>query len=175
MREKRWRLIALLVPLTAAMLACSLVGGTSTPIAPSAAAPTQGSSIPPQVTATVQPAGPTAAVTATLPPSGPTAVPPTVVPGSAIAHMGAGLSFDVGYVHMVDATHGWAIGGLAQAEDHAFTTQDGGQTWRDVTPPEPVPAAGTKLGATGYFSDASHGWVAFAPTQLGAVPPGIRV
>ncbi len=161
--------------LTGVILSCSLAGSVATPIVPATAIPTRGSPVPVQVTATVQPSGPTEALTATVQPSGPTAVPPTAVQGSAIAHLSAGQAFDVGYIRMLDASRGWAVGGVSQAEDHVLTTQDGGQTWRDVTPPEPAPSAGTTLAATAYFADASHAWVAFAPTQLGQVPPGVRV
>ena len=35
--------------------------------------------------------------------------------------------------------------------------------------------AGNTVAALGFFSDAAHAWVAYAPTELGSVPPGVRV
>ncbi len=67
---------------------------------------------------------------------------------------------------MVDANQGWGIGGPAQTEDHVFRTQTGGQTWLDVTPPQPAPAAGDAIAALGFFADASNGWVVYGRPTL---------
>ncbi len=157
--------------LTGALLSCSLLTGTSTPSGPTT---TQLSTSSPAVgQPTASPAANETTETPNPPP--PTALPATPVQGAGIAHLSAGTGFDVAYVRMVDADQGWAIGGLSQAQDHVFRTRSGGQTWSDVTPPEPAPAAGTTIGALGFFSDASHAWVAYGPANPGAVPPGIRV
>ncbi len=64
---------------------------------------------------------------------------------------------------MESETEGWAIGGLAGAEDHVLRTEDGGVTWADVTPPEPAQEMPyTRQVAIGYFADAGTGWVAYA-------------
>jgi len=85
--------------------------------------------------------------------------------------LAAGQKFDITYIHMVDTNQGWGIGGVAQAEDHVFRTQTGGQTWRDVTPPQPAPTTGDTLAALGFFADASNGWVVYAPADQSTVPP----
>jgi photosystem II stability/assembly factor-like uncharacterized protein len=95
--------------------------------------------------------------------------------GPAIQHLNAGQKIDITYIHMVDTNLGWGIGGLSQASDHVFRTQDGGNTWHDVTPPQPAPAAGNAVAALGYFKDASTGWVVYGPIDWGGVPPYILV
>jgi photosystem II stability/assembly factor-like uncharacterized protein len=103
------------------------------------------------------PPGPT--ITDTEP--GPGGATPTL-PGPAIAHLSASRGIDILSVHMLDPFSGWAIGGLNQTGDHVFRTADGGQTWIDVTPPEPAPPAGETASAIGAFHDASTAWVAYA-------------
>jgi len=63
---------------------------------------------------------------------------------------------------MVDATTGWGIGGLtSSAGDHVLFTNDGGNTWKDVTPPQLVPADNSQQSATGYFQDDQNAWVIY--------------
>jgi photosystem II stability/assembly factor-like uncharacterized protein len=125
--------------------------------------------------------------TATQPPSvvpseTPAAViPPTVagptpmLSGPAIQHLASGDAIGITYIHMADINRGWAIGGLSGASDHVFRTQDAGQTWSDVTPPEPAPAAGDSVAALGFFKDASSGWVVYGPAGMGTIPPFVYV
>jgi photosystem II stability/assembly factor-like uncharacterized protein len=96
--------------------------------------------------------------------------------GPAIRHLKSGQKIDITYIHMQDANQGWGIGGLSQASDHVFRTQDGGNTWHDVTPPQPAPAPGDAVAALGYFKDASTGWVAYGPpADSSGVPPFMLV
>jgi photosystem II stability/assembly factor-like uncharacterized protein len=77
---------------------------------------------------------------------------------------------------MVSIVQGWAIGGLKKASDHVFYTLDGGQTWRDVTPPQPAPGAGVSYAALGYFPDLDTAWVAYGyPAGSGGAVPFIYV
>jgi photosystem II stability/assembly factor-like uncharacterized protein len=79
-------------------------------------------------------------------------------------------------IHMIDINQGWSIGGLKKASDHVFRTADGGQTWRDVTPPQPAPSASASITALGYFLNATTAWVAYGyPAESGGVPPFIQV
>jgi photosystem II stability/assembly factor-like uncharacterized protein len=162
MRADKLPHLAGLVLLTGVILSCNVLGSASTPIAPPV----------PQATAIT-----TAAAASTQTPDlgTQTEVPPTPIQGPAISHLAAGQACVLGHIRMVDANLGWGIGGLSKAEDHVFRTQTGGQTWRDVTPPEPAPADRTALEALGYFADASHAWVVYGPANSGAVPPGVRV
>lgn len=165
MREVRAHQIGLSLLLAAAVLACGLV--TSVPTT----GPTTGVQ-PPQSTQ----GAPTIAATETPAEAGPpTSVPATPIQGPAIAHLAAGQGFDLGTIRMIDANQGWGIGGSSQAQDHVFRTQSGGQTWRDVTPPEPAPAAGSSVVALGSFMDASNAWVAYGPASGGSVPAAVRV
>jgi photosystem II stability/assembly factor-like uncharacterized protein len=111
------------------------------------------------------------------PPSPPVPYSPTpTLAGPAIAHFVPGRKIDITYIHMVDTDQGWGIGGLNKASDHVFRTLDGGQTWRDVTPPQPVPDAGDEITALGYFMDATTAWVAYGPPmESGGMPPYIQV
>ena len=113
-----------------------------------------------------------------LPPTEtPTAVPPTTTattpPENAIQHFPSGQEFTVTAIHMIDATTGWAIGGLVSVGDHVLFTTDGGSTWKDVTPPESEAASGDRKTAIGFFQDAKTAWVTYAnyvgypvPTQV---------
>ncbi len=108
-------------------------------------------------------------------------IPPTVaaptpaLSGPAIQHLVGGDSISISYVHMADTSRGWAIGGESGASDHVFRTQDAGQTWSDVTPPEPAPPAGESVAALGFFKDASSGWVIYGPGGMGVIPPFVFI
>jgi len=134
--------------------------------------------VPPTLPPTVAPTQPLSTIVTpsdTPQPEPPTSIPPTPVLGQAILHLKSGQKIDITYIHMLDTKLGWGIGGLSQASDHVFRTQDGGNTWHDVTPPQPAPAAGDYIVALGYFKDASTGWVAYGPLASGSVPPYILV
>ena len=109
---------------------------------------------------------PTLAITDTPPVP---AVPTPTLPGPIIAHMSAGQAIGIMKIHMLDPFSGWGIGGLSLAQDHVFRTQDGGVTWRDVTPPQPTPADWDMHHAIGDFQGTSTAWVIY-PTQV-APPP----
>jgi photosystem II stability/assembly factor-like uncharacterized protein len=125
--------------------------------------------IPPTALPTQAPPTETAVPSATaIPPSEtPTEVPPTAtatMPAqNPISHYPGGQEFTVTTIHMVDTMNGWAIGGLdSQAGNHVLITKDGGNTWKDVTPPEgQAPSDETKV-ATGTFEDAQSAWVVYS-------------
>lgn len=103
-----------------------------------------------------------------------TAVPPTptATPSSTgvIQHFTAGQDFTVTSIHMTDASIGWAIGGLTDIGDHILTTSDGGSTWKDVTPPQPLTAGNDQQVADGFFQDAQTAWVTYAINGGNPVP-----
>jgi photosystem II stability/assembly factor-like uncharacterized protein len=133
-----------------------------------AACATTATVVPPTATPTQAPPTETAIPSATpLPPtSTPTEVPPTSTATSGVAnsitHFPSGQEFSVTAIHMVDAHTGWAIGGLVTPGDHVLFTTDGGNTWKDVTPPEEAATGGEQKAATGYFQDAQSAWVVFS-------------
>jgi photosystem II stability/assembly factor-like uncharacterized protein len=57
---------------------------------------------------------------------------------------------------MKSRTEGWGLSG-----PYVLTTADGGQTWREATPPESFPS-GTKNQAYGAFLNAQIAWIVFA-------------
>ncbi len=72
---------------------------------------------------------------------------------------------------MVDTNIGWATGGLGNTGDHVLTTANGGQTWHDVTPPQPAPSPDQDQpnAATGLFGKATTAWVVYG-TFMAAAP-----
>ena len=149
-----------------AVLACNLLRNISNPLVPSGVPLLE----TPSVRATTAfLAGGTATETNVIAATQ-TSVPSTPIQGPAIPHLAAGQTFNITYIHMADANQGWGIGGPAQAKDHVFHTQTGGRTWRDVTPPQPVPDATDVFTALGFFADASNGWVDYGPADSPAVP-----
>lgn len=110
-------------------------------------------------------AAPPTAVPATgtpIPTVAPSPVPATPLPsGPVIEHLSASQPITMTTVHMLDTTSGWGVGGLTLNGDRVLFTQDGGATWRDVTPPEPAPPADTQAAAVGFFRDAQTAWVTF--------------
>ena len=78
-------------------------------------------------------------------------------------------------INMIDATTGWAIGGLGNVGDHVLYTTDGGSTWKDVTPPEPQAVGDEQNTAVGFFQDAKTGWVTYAISGGNPVPTQVVV
>ncbi|MBP7693522.1 MAG: hypothetical protein KA764_16485 [Anaerolineales bacterium] len=119
----------------------------------------------PEPSATVAPP-PT--VTPTTPP--PTATPPptetqvlAVPEAPAIAHLAAGQALTITNLNMLSVSAGWAAAETtADQNDRLLTTADGGQTWRDVTPPQAVDAAlALGQGVTFANLDPRTAWVTF--------------
>ena len=116
---------------------------------------------------------PTLAPPATDAPATDTAEPATATPeasptaeaeADSIVHLTPGTAVTLAALDMLDATTGWAIGGPGPLGDHVLRTTDGGETWADVTPPEPASAAapfGQAIDAHGYFPSADSAWVVY--------------
>ena len=109
----------------------------------------------------------------------PSPIPPTAtatsLPVNAIQHFPTGQEFDVTTIDMIDATTGWAIGGLGNVGDHVLLTADGGSTWKDVTPPATEPLSGTQQTAVGFFQDALTAWVTYGINGGNPVPTQVVV
>ena len=132
-----------------------------------------------RLTQTSRPPAATATPTLTAaPPSTPTAKPPSPTPSLAAGRVTpvllspstipAGSPLKISSLSMSGASKGWAVG-KAQgfSKDLVLTTQDGGRTWRDVTPPEPAPkAGGSALKLIAFFLNTDQAWVtAFTDEQ----------
>lgn len=138
-------------------------------------------SAPSAVTLTVAPPATTSAPT-TVPPTETAISPPTETPipgqppiGATIALLSAGQEIKLTFIHMLDESQGWSIGGLNGASDHVFHTADGALTWKDITPPELAPTdPQTNKKAIGFFMDTRTAWLAFSTGVLAATDqPGI--
>jgi photosystem II stability/assembly factor-like uncharacterized protein len=153
---------------------CTATGNVPTALPPAAtvlaAVPFSGTAAP--LPPTILPTNtlPAPAATEPLLPEPPTEIVPTPTLGPALSHLAPGQKIDITFINMLDVHQGWGIGGVSQASDHVLRTEDGGKTWRDVTPPQPAADAGSLLQATGAFRDASNAWVVFAPQ--GSAPAG---
>jgi photosystem II stability/assembly factor-like uncharacterized protein len=71
---------------------------------------------------------------------------------------------------MSDIYHGWAVGGERNTPDRIYRTQDGGYTWRDISPAEPVPGPDESLVADAFFYDAQRAWVAYGRLDPQSIP-----
>jgi photosystem II stability/assembly factor-like uncharacterized protein len=182
--KKNYRFLILMVAILSLILivACNLpsviptaLKESPTPPATTIAAPLLTATPAATILATATLAGqtPTEALTPTVEPATPepplpseteaVPLPPTPVLGPTISHLPVGKNIIIRYIHMIDPNQGWGIGFVPQSSDHIFRTKDGGNTWQDVTPPEPDPGPNVQLSATGAFRDASSAWVVFSP------------
>ena len=89
----------------------------------------------------------------------PTAEPSATIPASqpaAAVHFKAGDPIQIDLIAMASRTEGWGISGA-----NVLTTADGGQTWREATPPQNF-LPGTNYQAYGTFLSPQIAWVIFA-------------
>jgi len=81
---------------------------------------------------------------------------PTLVSFKAApAHLHPGDPIQLDQITMTSLTEGWGLSG-----PDVLVTADGGQTWREVTPPESLPS-GSPDKAYGAFLDKQTAWVVF--------------
>jgi photosystem II stability/assembly factor-like uncharacterized protein len=146
-------LVLLLVVLACAPLSLPTATPTST-----ALPDTQQPSTDTPVTAT--PTEPSAAPTDTTP-------TPAVPQPAAAPHFKAGDPVQLDSITMISRTEGWGVSG-----PYVLTTADGGQTWREGTPPASF-TPGTKDQAYGAFLNAQTAWIVFAEDDK--VPPEATV
>jgi len=81
--------------------------------------------------------------------------------------LAAGEKVRITTIQMLTETSGWAIGQQESKHDHILRTFDGGETWVDISPPQPLPESElTFLKATAYFFNNNHAWVIYSlPTM----------
>jgi photosystem II stability/assembly factor-like uncharacterized protein len=113
--------------------------------------------------------------------SEPTASPPEPVPPKAKTPdpknfptpqpLLSGDPVTITQIRMFDLNTGWATGFQNNSGAHVFTTEDGGTTWIDRTPPEQIADASEENeSAWAHFSDPQTAWVIYAPQRT---PPPI--
>ncbi len=99
--------------------------------------------------------------TATTEASSATLPPPVFDYEHAIPHLAAGEEIEIIKIEMSDSKRGWAIAQANEASDHILRTDDGGETWWDITPPETAPTDDAYLQAAAFFLDQDNAWVSF--------------
>ena len=81
-----------------------------------------------------------------------------------IAHYQPGIALVINQVQMINDQTGWAISSSPGPDDHLLITSDGGQTWEDVTPPEPAsPSSNPPKSAIVFFLDQNNAWATYFP------------
>ena len=131
------------IVLVLAALACGAPSAETPPASP----------VPPTTEA---PPSPTLGLPAEATPTD--APAPTAPTSGVIAHFAPGTPVTITAIRMLDASIGWALGGTEGRSDHVLRTQDGGLTWSDVTPLEPV---GEPRSASAIFLDALNAWAVY--------------
>src|SRR5579859_3795614 len=67
-------------------------------------------------------------------------------------------------IRMIDHTNGWAVDQVIDGKAHVLHTGDGGETWRDVTPPEnPEKLNALQFSVPAFFMDKADAWVVYSP------------
>ncbi len=84
---------------------------------------------------------------------------------AATPHFNAGEKLALDFIHMVSFDEGWALQG-----PYVLVTEDGGSTWREVTPPEPLPE-GILAQAYAAFANESTAWVVYGFDTLDSTDP----
>ena len=84
---------------------------------------------------------PTLRKSASQPTSKPTLTPlGELVPGKLLPTLETGDPVTITLIHMVTSASGWGVGNTGSLMDRIFRTNDGGESWWDITPPEAGPA-----------------------------------
>jgi hypothetical protein len=147
------------VMMVAGLIACMLMvfacgGGTATPTEPPLATDT------PEQPPTDTEESPSVSTPTDTPPPIPSDTPtlePTITPTTPI-----GTPLTIRFVQMIDGATGWGIGSPSGDDNQVLLTQNSGNLWDDVSPPEPALAS---KHAAGYFLDRHTGWVVYYPTS----------
>jgi photosystem II stability/assembly factor-like uncharacterized protein len=154
--------------ITGLLLLAACASHPASPTTMPAILPTQASS--PVVTRPLA-AQSTPTPTHELPASTQTSSPPTSDIAAPIPHLTANTSFNPIGIQMLDPHQGWSVASDLQQDTHILRTQDGAQTWQDVTPPEPASTAqqnGKRL--LPYFLDTQNAWAVYWTSDVEAGP-----
>ena len=108
----------------------------------------QGTNIPPTVDATVTEVKEIETPTS-LPP---TETQPTEIPTNGVPQFPVIEAPQLTSIRFFDENNGWGL-----TSSNVLRTEDGGETWFNVTPSG---VTDISFGAVGYFFDSSHGWLA---------------
>lgn len=98
--------------------------------------------------------------------------PPTEPPGElvpSVKRLQSGAELVIQQVMMIDLNNGWAIGGVDGHADSVLHSEDGGMSWREVSPAQEIEES-TPVMAVGSFLNATTAWILYHP--LGDSQPG---
>jgi photosystem II stability/assembly factor-like uncharacterized protein len=77
----------------------------------------------------------------------------------------AGEPVTITFIRMVTSESGWGVGTTWGNVDHILRTNDGGESWWDVSPPDPGPVEGGVIRAEVYVLDNESAWVGYEPYE----------
>jgi photosystem II stability/assembly factor-like uncharacterized protein len=117
----------------------------------------------PNSSPTTNPAPTPAVATEASSPPGQTSPAYAAPQPAAAPHFHAGDPIQLDSISMKSRSEGWGLSG-----PYVLTTTDGGQTWREVTPPQNFPS-GKSVQAFGVFLNAQAAWIVFAMDSQ--IPP----
>ncbi len=97
--------------------------------------------------------------------------------GAPIPHFWDGQSTTITSIHMITPLNGWAIASDPDTNySHVLHTDDGGNYWYDVTPPETAPIGGSEARwALGFFLDTETAWVTYRNHENVVLPDEVAV
>jgi len=100
------------------------------------------------------------------PPTEPTVDLDQIISGDRFPLYDAGTEITILDLTMVDDLNGWGTGAANPDAPHIFRTVDGGYTWQDVTPPQPIVVnhGGSIMAEYGAW-DAENAWVAYGGAE----------
>lgn len=136
-------------------------------VTPAAISPTVPAVETPQVDNTLPPPFPSP----TLPEPTPQVVQIIPLP---VPPLPAGSKLEFSSLTMFENGLGWALGGGEEMPHRVFKTTDGGQSWVEVTPPEPRLSGKIAWAAAGAFPDPNRALVVYQPTQYWEAAEGIH-
>ncbi len=103
--------------------------------------------------------------------------PPVVAPtdsGTEIPHRTQALLTSLDSIKMFDQQYGWSTASQALQDAHILRTIDGGQSWQDVTPPEPASTPqGDGKRVLPFFLNSQEAWVTYYPSNQAASSPAL--
>ena len=97
--------------------------------------------------------------------------PPTtdtqiLLDGTPIPLLAGGAETNIHEIHMINKQFGWALTQDSDGIDHIIRTADGGYSWRDITPPQPIDPGYSRYRAEVNFSNPNIGWASFEGSNL---------
>lgn len=104
--------------------------------------------------------------TETVEPTLPHPTAEIVISGDPFPLLPAGYEISIKEVALFNSAFGWGLAPGGDGIYHILRTDDGGETWREITPPQPLTPNSSWLYPSVQFSDPDRGWASFSGTDL---------